>query len=710
MRTLLMTLALAPVGLWMIWPLLGVQDGPVSLGLWGLTIVSAIANLFVIYYHYSTPPHPKFVMLPKRRFWILVHIISGLLEYVFGLLVLVLPEQRWPGIAMAVTALFFHVPSSFAQNAIVAGSRIVMIPSYIACSAGHAFSAAMLLAYPTSTLWAVNTFLVFNTYAWVRIYGAAFMALELFAENRYTMMVLAAGLTTMPPVFGVLFPVQLGVFLAIYAVTYRKLYSDDAASYRSIARERDRWALISREAADLWDDRKSSSGQLDKARAVFDHFDHDGDGRWDAEAVKQVLSSWSLPQSTTAALVPAASAGGIDFDAFVHDIWSLGTVRNRATLAVEVSALKSLRDKAQLAFDVLDLDGDGQLSAHELELLLLEWNLPLEETASYIRVADSDGDGRLDFEDFFRRMQPVWEFLFYNVLGPQVASSNLLAPGERLTSRQEDLATTAALLARTKSELVGRVDFLQGASPQLLADVAASLEEHRLAAGELLFDEGDAGERFYILVEGQLQLTRCGDPLCVMDVGASFGEAALLGDGRRTASARAIGPCLLFALTRSSFRFLTERNPEMQASIHAMHKTWREERMRSGLHQALRGPHGLDALLEPDAFDALMARWTDHRLHEGEVIIREGDVADRFYVVHHGSVVVRRDGVEIARLGPGECFGEIAMLTGSTRNATVVAGVDCVLFGLDQASFDQVVAKRPKLAAHLLEVAAARSS
>lgn len=79
----------------------------------------------------------------------------------------------------------------------------------------------------------------------------------------------------------------------------------------------------------------------------------------------------------------------------------------------------------------------------------------------------------------------------------------------------------------------------------------------------------------------------------------------------------------------------------------------------------------------------------------GERIIREGDLGDRFYLIREGQVRVLREGRPdpVAALGPGEFFGEAALLTGNPRNAHVDAITDVVLFSLDKASFQRTIAE-----------------
>jgi MFS family permease len=91
--------------------------------------------------------------------------------------------------------------------------------------------------------------------------------------------------------------------------------------------------------------------------------------------------------------------------------------------------------------------------------------------------------------------------------------------------------------------------------------------------------------------------------------------------------------------------------------------------------------------LSPPVLEGLAARLEPVRVSPGEEIVRQGDHGDRFYVVASGEVEVTVDGRAQGTLGPGEHFGEIALLRDVPRTATVTAHTDAELFALEREDF-----------------------
>ena len=91
----------------------------------------------------------------------------------------------------------------------------------------------------------------------------------------------------------------------------------------------------------------------------------------------------------------------------------------------------------------------------------------------------------------------------------------------------------------------------------------------------------------------------------------------------------------------------------------------------------------------------------------GTVVIREGDVGDRFWVVDSGELDVVKAGRDIAHLGPGASFGELALVRDIPRTASVIARTDTELYWLDRATFLLTLTASPVSATEASRIAAA---
>jgi len=104
----------------------------------------------------------------------------------------------------------------------------------------------------------------------------------------------------------------------------------------------------------------------------------------------------------------------------------------------------------------------------------------------------------------------------------------------------------------------------------------------------------------------------------------------------------------------------------------------------------------------------------ERRFASGDVIYDAGQPGDVLFVVQAGNVELRRDsagegGRVIARYGPGDFFGEIAVLLGRERTTRAVAVGDTRLLQLDRATFEAMCADRPEIAMRVIQRLAERA-
>lgn len=140
----------------------------------------------------------------------------------------------------------------------------------------------------------------------------------------------------------------------------------------------------------------------------------------------------------------------------------------------------------------------------------------------------------------------------------------------------------------------------------------------------------------------------------------------------------------------------------------------RERKQRRDLERCLHALQQVDILkpLRQAELERIAEQLRYAPFAAGEVITRQGATAHWLYVVLSGVAEVRveRDGVErpVAQIRAPGFFGEMALMTGEPRTATVIAVTDVECYRLDKESFDQILHARPEIAAEISTVLAKR--
>ena len=110
------------------------------------------------------------------------------------------------------------------------------------------------------------------------------------------------------------------------------------------------------------------------------------------------------------------------------------------------------------------------------------------------------------------------------------------------------------------------------------------------------------------------------------------------------------------------------------------------------------GKAPLFAELSKQELGELAKATEDLEVEEGKVLTREGDLGREFFVIVEGDVSVTQDGNEIRRLGPGDFFGEIALIyENARRTATVTSASHLRFFVLTRQSFRSLLEHQPQI-------------
>ena len=123
----------------------------------------------------------------------------------------------------------------------------------------------------------------------------------------------------------------------------------------------------------------------------------------------------------------------------------------------------------------------------------------------------------------------------------------------------------------TKIRALRRAPLFDGLSKKELAALARVSEDMEVEPGKVLVKEGEAGQEFFMIVDGKVNVTRRGRRVATRGPGDFVGEIALLEDTPRTATVTAEGPVRFFVLTRKDFRHLLNENPGVERKVlHAL--------------------------------------------------------------------------------------------------------------------------------------------
>ena len=393
-----------------------------------LCAASILCNFYVLYYHYTTPPHPKFLMLPKRSLSIKTHVISGTIEVIFAIVAFFSSSPEIPAIIMALSAIIGHITTSFYQTPIVFGSKSAMIPGYLFVITLHLYSAVNLILEPTSKLWLINTFLVLSIYVWCRVFYLIFTVSGLFKNNLYSAAILAAGVLILPSVLGASGNLFFILFVIAYNALYKLIMNPTAAEWLTWTKESARQTLIDEDAKELWLSKNvaANADKLDDktlAETIFARLDKDNSGNLDKEELRTLWHEWQVPDTFIDDFISRnTKLEGFDFAEFYEKIWQIKGVKERLkrdSLKNEcLSKGKNItnEEKARLIFNQIDIDRSGYIDKFEITTLLLEWGLPSVEVEEYIRAYDNNKDLKFSFEEFFNKMQPIWSFAYSNVI------------------------------------------------------------------------------------------------------------------------------------------------------------------------------------------------------------------------------------------------------------------------------------------------------
>jgi CRP/FNR family transcriptional regulator, cyclic AMP receptor protein len=258
---------------------------------------------------------------------------------------------------------------------------------------------------------------------------------------------------------------------------------------------------------------------------------------------------------------------------------------------------------------------------------------------------------------------------------------------------------------------------------------AAALEFFRaggqvesIPAGRTIFRENRLGRRvllqrdkMYLLLKGRVSLVAGSQELRSVRSGEIFGEMSALANLPRSATAVAKTACRVIALDQRQFKKALAKKPSFALMLMKLMVTrLREMVARLKATDALSGddaPEESSAVFNPRLLADTVRGLSDDppvSFLRNQVILEEGQLGTRAYVVLEGRVAVTIGGNVVDRVGPGGVLGELALLDQAPRLASAVAEDNVSLQPISRNAFIALVKLDPELGAGLLAALAER--
>jgi len=223
--------------------------------------------------------------------------------------------------------------------------------------------------------------------------------------------------------------------------------------------------------------------------------------------------------------------------------------------------------------------------------------------------------------------------------------------------------------------------------------VVAAMSVNNYAPGDTVIKQGDDGHELFIVGAGKLKCCKLfdGKPeetyLKTYEPGEVFGELALLYNAPRAASIYAEGEAELYSLDRDTFNHIVKRS------------TIERRQKYEEFIQKIEILHELDSYERQKICDCLQTE----EFHAGDLIIKEGDDGEKFYLIQEGSAEALKknaQGVDevVFKFKENDYFGELALLNGDKRKATIrVTSERMVVASLSNLSFKRLLGPIEKI-------------
>ncbi|MGH8445569.1 MAG: cyclic nucleotide-binding domain-containing protein [Solimonas sp.] len=235
---------------------------------------------------------------------------------------------------------------------------------------------------------------------------------------------------------------------------------------------------------------------------------------------------------------------------------------------------------------------------------------------------------------------------------------------------------------------------LNALRPESQADIARKTTQLTIRAGDYLFRAGDSAAQALYLVSGELQIEdRQGKPLSKLRAGDPVSAHRIAHQSPRTVSARCVNDARVLSVDAGLLDVMLTWDQtgsfvvgDVASDTASVSDDWMTRLLQMRTFQ----------LVPPAKLQAMFMRLHKLTVEAGQVIVKQGDPGDYFYVIVDGRCIVTREQgaqkpVRLAELEAGSCFGEEALISSERRNASVTALTRVSLMRLAKDDFNTLL-------------------
>ena len=253
-------------------------------------------------------------------------------------------------------------------------------------------------------------------------------------------------------------------------------------------------------------------------------------------------------------------------------------------------------------------------------------------------------------------------------------TKSTIDPKSKLTPYREVPTATPMTEGKSQSDvdLIRKAllqhTFFRESPTELVNLIADAMVLFLLDAGETVYQEKEMSQYFFVMASGKVEMQQAGKRVSEVNNSGRFGQDSFLSETPRRTTVKTAAKTKLWGLHRTVFNSIIKQFEESQAVT---------------IHRFLESANLFQGL-SPKDIEALPRVMKLRCVQPGTVIVRQGEPGSSCFFVKTGVVACSKNQQEVRRLGPGELFGEQALLYGGLRTATVRSVTEVSLWSIER--------------------------